>query len=326
MSIKEHSRTQIRLSIIIPVYNVEEYVEKCIKSCAEQDLSFQEYEIIVVNDGSLDGSLAICERLDAEYAHVHIISQKNKGLSGARNIGLSVAKGEYVWFVDSDDWISPSLLTSICSKLIDSLDILWLGHVVEMNHRIVSSSIPGAVDKYCSGQFFYANFVKSENFIWKFIYRRDFLVEQRLFFCEGILYEDFEFTPRALAVAQRCFTYPVPCYHYLVRENSIVANVKLKHIEDRIWICRQHLKFVTNINLDEEFISTLKDIINTCVISCAQMVARHNLIFPLIFGSVLKSLKKKDSRLMINQIKLSFIKLNFYGYSFVYKIILYFFR
>ena len=93
------------LSIIIPVYNVEKYVEKCIRSCENQDIPKENYEVIVVNDGSPDGSLAIVERLANEFSNIKVINQENKGLSMARNTGLEAAKGEYVWFVDSDDWI-----------------------------------------------------------------------------------------------------------------------------------------------------------------------------------------------------------------------------
>lgn len=95
----------VKLSIIIPVYNVELYIEKCLQSCLSQDIPYDEYEIIVVNDGSPDGSLAIAESIAKTTTNMTIISQKNGGLSAARNTGMSVAKGEYIWFVDSDDWI-----------------------------------------------------------------------------------------------------------------------------------------------------------------------------------------------------------------------------
>lgn len=316
----------LKLSIIIPVYNVEEYVEKCIRTCAEQDLDPEKYEIIVINDGSPDGSLAICENLVAEYSNIRLISQKNKGLSGARNTGLREAMGEYVWFVDSDDWLSPSILSNICSKLESLLDLLWLGHAVEKDHQIISSSVPMRMTKYCSGQSFYTNHVNSENYIWKFIYRREFLKEQNLFFYEGIYYEDFEFTPRALAVANKCFTFPQVAYNYIIRNDSIVGNIKAKHINDRLWVCKQNLNFLESTDLDMKFKLSLKDKIACTVISCAELVARNNLQFPEIFEDLLKTLKFKDTNSRVKQMKFCLLKLNKKVYRYAYTILLRLFR
>ncbi len=103
------------ISIIVPVYNVEKYLDECIKSIVNQ--SYKDLEIILVNDGSTDGSLAICETWGERDGRIKIISQENAGLSAARNTGLSAATGEYVYFVDSDDYISSEL----CERSIDRL-------------------------------------------------------------------------------------------------------------------------------------------------------------------------------------------------------------
>lgn len=89
----------LKLSIIIPVYNVAPYVEKCLRSCAEQDIPSEDYEIIVINDGTPDNSLEIVERVAKDYPNIIIHSQDNAELSAARNKGLSLAKAKYVWFV-----------------------------------------------------------------------------------------------------------------------------------------------------------------------------------------------------------------------------------
>lgn len=118
----------MKLSIIIPVYNVELYVEKCLCSCAEQNLSPDEYEIIVINDGTKDNSLEIVEKVAKDYTNIFIYSQENKGLSATRNKGLSLAKGEYEWFVDSDDWIEKNCLKDIVSN-IEGFDVLAMGYI-----------------------------------------------------------------------------------------------------------------------------------------------------------------------------------------------------
>ena len=98
------------LSIIIPVYNVERYLAECLDSCLEQDIPHDDYEIICVNDGSTDGSAAILERYAGENPNIQVITQPNGGISAARNTGLDAANGEYIWFVDSDDFIQKNCL------------------------------------------------------------------------------------------------------------------------------------------------------------------------------------------------------------------------
>lgn len=114
------------LSIIIPVYKVEKYLRKCLDSCVNQDIPKDQYEIIAVNDGSPDNCQSILEEYEREYDNVRILKQENQGLSKARNNGLDIAKGDYVWFVDSDDWIEENCLSEIIAKLDNSPDILQI--------------------------------------------------------------------------------------------------------------------------------------------------------------------------------------------------------
>ena len=102
----------MKLSIVIPVYNVEKYVSECLDSCLEQNVDITDYEIIIVNDGSTDNSANLIN-LYAKQSNIIIINQENLGLSAARNAGIKIAKGEYIWIVDSDDWIEPGILIRI---------------------------------------------------------------------------------------------------------------------------------------------------------------------------------------------------------------------
>ena len=103
----------MKLSIIIPVYNVEKFITRCLHSCVSQNLSINEFEIVVVNDGTRDNSMKFVSQFAEEYSNISIINQENKGLSAARNRGLSVAKGDYVWFVDSDDYLDNKALETV---------------------------------------------------------------------------------------------------------------------------------------------------------------------------------------------------------------------
>ena len=106
----------MRFSVIIPVYNVESFLERCIESVLSQD--YEDYEIIAVDDGSKDSSLEILKSYERKTNKIHIISQENKGLGGARNTGIVCAKGDYLVFLDSDDYIKTDMLSSLNSVLI----------------------------------------------------------------------------------------------------------------------------------------------------------------------------------------------------------------
>lgn len=228
----------MKLSIIIPVYNVERYVEKCIRSCELQDIDKSEYEIIVVNDGSPDGSLSIIERLAKEYDNINVISQSNGGLSVARNTGLEVAQGDYVWFVDSDDWIEKDSVITLLSVLNNNLDIVHIQYqnVYEKN-RLVKQVPHYLIDGVVSGieimkQGFYPTMAQLS------IYRTDFLRSNKLRFYEGIYHEDAEFMPRVLYYAKSVKSLDKVLYNYLQRKSgSITTDYKLKNGLDAIKVC-----------------------------------------------------------------------------------------
>lgn len=101
------------VSIIIPIYNVEQYIEQCFTSIYAQDISEDIFEVIAVNDGTPDNSMSIVKTIASQHKNLVIINQENQGLSVARNTGLDHAKGEYIWFVDSDDWLTKDSLSLV---------------------------------------------------------------------------------------------------------------------------------------------------------------------------------------------------------------------
>ncbi|MBS9462198.1 glycosyltransferase [Flagellimonas sp. 389] len=282
------------LSIVIPVYNVSAYVEKCIRSCFDQSVGSEEFEVIVVDDGGTDNSLQICKGLLNDFPSMKIISQKNKGLSGARNTGLNHAKGNYVWFVDSDDWISSNCLKDIFHKLrSNSLDILWLGHDVIYNDKVTRQYIPTALEKPIYGETLFIDYLNNLFYIWKFIYKRSFLEENQLFFYEGILYEDLEFTPRALLKAKHCDTLPKAYYHYLMREGSIINSISTKNVEDRFLILNALHELKNEKNVSNKYKETLEKTIIHFFAGSVKMAARAKLPLPKTAYSIIKKIKKK---------------------------------
>lgn len=309
------------LSIVIPVYNVEEFIEKCILSCSNQDISKSDYEIILVNDGSPDNSLEICERLAKKIESITIISQENRGLSGARNTGLKHSKGDYVWFVDSDDWIEDNCLKTITENINKhKSDIFWLGHNVVANNKVINTFIPDALGKPVSGEEFFVYYLKNQFYIWKFVYKRAFLLDNDLTFYEGILYEDLEFTPRALHVSETCYTLPSVYYHYLMRDGSIINNVKPKNIEDRFFICSRILNKIENSKVSKEYYETCYEIAARNIVGTLKMAVRSNVKLPTIAKEIVEKIETKPFLNKKLKKELKIIKFNLNAYYTLNKI------
>lgn len=216
----------IRLSIIIPVYNVEQYIARCIDSCLSQDIPHEEYEIIVVNDGTPDNSMAIVDNYCREYQNIRIINRENGGLSAARNTGLEAARGKYVWFVDSDDRISADCISDLLNYAeTDDLDVLCLGLNLEYTDGRIEKFPIESDEKMriYDGKDFIVN-VEMPPAAWAAIFRRGFLVNNGLKFYEGILHEDHEFTPRAYCLAERIAYCDAAVYYYNQRVGGIMKS------------------------------------------------------------------------------------------------------
>ena len=228
------------LSIIIPVYNVEKYVEKCIRSCETQDIPFSEYEIICINDGSKDNSLAIIEELAREFSNIRVNTQPNGGLSSARNTGMKHAKGDYYFFLDSDDWIAKNCLGKIVNKLqSEQPDILCisaanvLGEEICPRHSFPSEDpLSGREAQKRGGIDACAPFLitKAEHFR-----------KYDLKFYEGIFHEDSELTPKLVYLAQKVsFTNDI-IYYVRQTPGSITRSVNPKRSFDLVNVVCAHL-------------------------------------------------------------------------------------
>lgn len=219
------------LSIIIPAYNVENYIDQCLESCFRQNLPENEYEVIVINDGSTDGTLK--KLLDWKENHVNlkVISQENKGLSRTRNKGLELAEGEYVMFLDSDDWIAEDCLKRLTDKcVLDKLDMLRFcaARMIEgkpyrmYSYREYRKIVPGR--ELLGTKFFVC--------VPFAIYRKDFLKENNLSFYPGIYHEDNEFSPKAYYYAERVGSTDEVIYRLRQTPGSIMHTVNPKRITD----------------------------------------------------------------------------------------------
>ena len=217
------------------MYNVEPFIERCVKSCIHQDIPEVEYEIICVNDGSPDKSAEIARTISSKHSNVRVIDRENGGLSAARNTGLRHATGEYIFFVDSDDWIKENCLATIykeCKdKDLDMLRICAANMIGEEARRRFTYKKEG---KVVEGKEFLKNGIV---FCAPFaIYRRKFLLDNDLWFYEGIYHEDNEFSPRVFFKAKRVSSINDIIYFVYQNPNSITRSFNPKKAFDCITV------------------------------------------------------------------------------------------
>lgn len=209
-----------KLSVIIPVYNVEAYLAKCIESVLSPSVS--DYEIVIVNDGSTDGSLSVAESYRARYpALITIVTTENMGLGSARNTGMAHSSGEYLYFLDSDDYLAPGGIEGIFSCLAEDFDLCIFDSItVDESGRelkYVRGCRPG-------------NEVRLEEYpellleipnVWNKIYRRSLFTDHGILFPGRAWFEDLRTVPKLYALADRILYRPEAWHRYLLRGGSI---------------------------------------------------------------------------------------------------------
>lgn len=224
------------VSLIIPVYNVEPFLRKALQSAAEQTL--QNIEVIMINDGSTDSSLSIMKEFEQKYSHFILIDQKNAGLSAARNVGLQLAKGEYIAFMDSDDFISPDFL----QKMVDSA-IKNDAEIVCCNYYIYY---------YKSGRRLYMPFrantkvysaqdagnklirdITLHYFAWNKLYKRSLFIENNIVF-PPMYFEDIATSPRLFYYAKKVSILSDALYYYTKRSSSILGSMNAQKVNDYV--------------------------------------------------------------------------------------------
>ena len=230
----------IKLSFIIPVFNVEQYIEKCILSIENQDISHSEYEIIVVNDGTMDNSVSIIKCLQQKYGNIKLYNKENGGLSSARNFGLKYATGDYIWFIDSDDFIDSNVLKSIIDKAYsENLDVLCFGNKdVYSNGNVLYPYTRKPLNIIVSGIDFLQHYELSIA-AWSCIMKRKLFTQYNIQFTEGIYHEDYEFILYLYEYCDRITYMDIYPYNYIIKsQGTITTSKNSQHTKRRIdsWI------------------------------------------------------------------------------------------
>ncbi len=229
----------MKLSIIVPVYNVEQYIGACLESIFRQALCDDDYEVVVVNDGTPDRSMDVVSGMQATHHNILVVEQQNQGLSAARNAGLERASGQYVLFLDSDDLLIDGTLHQLLLGGIDADADMVVGDFVKMgdaeiqNMTTLPSTVKTEAPVVTSGKdFFLQEFNPQQCYVWRMLYKRQFLQNNGIRFITGICFEDVPFTTESYLRAGKCVRIRTAFYVYRQRSNSIVTSVNMKKLTD----------------------------------------------------------------------------------------------
>lgn len=223
----------MELSIIVPVYNVEKYLKRCVDSVLQQD--YHDYEIILVDDGSTDSSGKICNSFCSQHpSSVRVIHKENGGLSSARNAGLNIATGDYIMFLDSDDWIESGCLKKFVPLFAKNFDLImgraW--SIDDKGHK--KSKLPYRVLPGLYNEYTYVSKCLHDEMDISFcapfyLYRKGYIEKNHLRFYEGIIHEDELWTPLALLKAKNIYVSDIYFYYHYIRKSSIMHSSKKEY-------------------------------------------------------------------------------------------------
>lgn len=278
----------IKYSFIVPVYNTEKYLKKCLDSLVNQ--MYKDFEIIVVNDGSTDKSSSIISKYQKKYKNIIVIDKENEGLSMARNRGVQKSSGKYIIFVDSDDYVSNKLLEEVDKKIDDS-DILRFQIATEdEEYTKINEYHEEGFESMCGYDAF--KYLSSYHFVepaWCYVIRKNYYIENKFSFKKGVYHEDFGLIPYVIYKARKVKSIDFIGYYYIQRNGSIMNNNDYKKTVKKAFDMLEQYKtmrlFAKNINrknnLDDYFLSYIS---NSVIVKA-------------------RELKKDEKKVYINELK-----------------------
>ncbi len=237
----------IFISVIIPAYNVEKYISRCLESVIAQ--AYSNFEAIVINDGSTDGTLEVIQEFVQKDSRLKLINQENKGLSGARNEGLKIAKGQYVTFIDSDDWVHYDYLKSMAEIAVKTdANIVSVKEIVtdeEMNMENYADVVYKVYDMNCADILFE---IKDTNFAWGKLIQKELFDGFKNFFPEGKHYEDIGSMYKLYDKCRILACIENQYYYYYMRQDSITSVRKRSDIDDKLFYLEEMRDYTLSKN------------------------------------------------------------------------------
>ena len=244
---------ECKLSIIVPVYGVEKYIDKCLNSLVKQSL--KEIEIIVVNDGTKDNSQKIIDKYVKKYPDkIKSYIKENGGQGSARNYGLKKATGEYIGYVDSDDFVEKDMYKKLYNKAKENnYDIVVCGNY-NVSEDYQNKNIDAFINNYNTDL---ENIFFGKMAVWNKIYKRDILIKNKLEFKEKVWYEDLAFTLKAIMNSNTFAFIDEPLYDYLIREGSTMNNSNVQRNLEILDAFNDILSYIQH-NKKEEYFSKIE--------------------------------------------------------------------
>lgn len=236
------------ISIIVPVYQVEKYLKKCVCSIISQ--TYRNLEVILVDDGSTDNCPALCNQFQVDDNRIKVIHQKKGGLSHARNVGLKFATGDFISFVDSDDWLEPNMYKVLMTALMQTnADIAVCDRYIETENTTSNpSKVKSGEIKLYSPEEALRMIIKDENIlhdtVWNKLYVRKVL--SNINFPDGKIHEDILWTAKVVGNSRLLVCISSPLYHHLHRSDSLSQNkdLTIRRILDKIQMVKQRLEYI----------------------------------------------------------------------------------
>lgn len=284
----------MRFSIIVPVYNVYAYLDKCLNSIVNQN--YNDFEVIVVNDGSTDNSEEIIDKYSNKYHFIKKYNKENGGLSDARNYGIEKAKGDYLIFIDGDDYVDKHLLSKLNEVILKKdYDLIKFGYdlVYEKENICVKDTIN--FDKEYSGESFLYNILnqkKTFEMAWIYAYKRKYWIENNFLFSKGYYHEDFGLIPKVILKSKNIYCIDFTGYHYVQMGSSITRGNDYKKTYKRVYDILYHFDSLYNfVNNEKNISNNTKQLFNSYISNAT--ISKINMLNKSDRKIYIKELKKR---------------------------------
>lgn len=245
------------VSIIIPIYNAEKYLRRCLDTVVNQ--TFKDLQIILINDGSIDNSLNIIKEYKKNYSNIHIINQKNQGQGEARNRGILIAEGKYITFADADDWLSENYVEVLYDSIKrDDSDISVCNMIMVMSRTLKEIKSMKFPEDRLKGNEAVRDLLEDKelkSYPWGKLYKKSIFIEHNITFPARMFYEDLAIIFQAFYYSSKIALVNEYCYYYFQSEESSTRAPNSKPIYDRI----KALEMVKNFLINNYSMDTYKD-------------------------------------------------------------------
>ena len=239
-----------KISVIIPVYNTEKFLKQCLGSVVNQ--TYKNLEILIIDDGSPDKSDAVYKQFALQDNRIKIIKQKNAGISAARNTGLKFASGQWVHFIDSDDYLDIDYYEKMMNVVYDVNPDIIAGGVISQNSELYNIQYKTTCVLFTKTEKFLVTKALKNCTVWRDVFKRDFLQKNNLKFAVGKIFEDILFIPNAILMATCVVTVPNANYHYVFNKDSLLNKKYTKNHQAQYDYAESYLNsFIKQHNLED---------------------------------------------------------------------------